>query len=112
MALLAVLLLGLAAAGCGSGGVTTRPVASKTPEVPTHNCGTLPGPGATFSIVTGSASCAEARQVFSDLFAGGGTRVTSPEAGAFDTNVNGWLCGGGAGGFGCGKDGQVIDANA
>jgi hypothetical protein len=103
----AVLLSGAAITGCGSDRPTTRPVSSVLPPVPKHKCGTLPGPGATFSILTGSVGCAEARRVFSDLFAGRGTPETSP-----DTRVDGWLCSGGAGGFGCGKNGQLIAAAA
>jgi len=99
-------------AGCGSDGPTTRPVASEAPAVPTHDCGTLSGPHATFSILTGSVSCGEARQVFGDLFAGRGARQTAPGTGQTDTEVDGWLCGGGAGGFGCSKDGQTITAQA
>jgi hypothetical protein len=57
-------------------------------------------------------SCAEARQVFSDLFAGRGTRETAPDTGSPATDINGWLCAGGAGGFGCAKDGQAIVAGA
>lgn len=50
--------------------------------------------------------------MFSDLFAGRGTPRKAPDTGAQDTEVRGWLCGGGAGGFGCGKDGQTISAGA
>ncbi len=101
-----------AIAGCGSGGPTTRPLSSVAPAVPTHHCGTLPGPGATFLILTGSTSCAQARQVFTDLFAGRGRPETSPGTQQSATNVDGWLCGGGAGGFGCSKNGQAISAGA
>ena len=113
MALVAALLLGSAAvAGCGSDGPTTRPVSAVAPSVPSHKCGTLAGPGATFSILTGKASCAEATQVFTDLFARRGTPQKDPATGATDTYVDGWLCGGGAGGFGCAKNGQTISADA
>jgi predicted small lipoprotein YifL len=111
-ALVTALLLAGAVAGCGSDGPTTRPVSAVAPAVPNHKCGTLPGPGATFSILTGSVGCAEARRVFTDLFAGRGTPETSPGSGQIDTNVDGWLCGGGAGGFGCAKDGHAISAGA
>jgi hypothetical protein len=72
----------------------------------------MPGPGATFSILTDSVGCAEARRVFSDLFAGRGTPEKSPGTGQIDTNVDGWLCGGGAGGFGCSKGPHAITAGA
>jgi hypothetical protein len=108
-----VLLLAAAAiAGCGSDGPTTRPVSAVAPAVPKHPCGSLAGPGATFSILTDSVGCVEARRVFSDLFAGRGTHETSPGSGQGDTSVDGWLCGGGAGGFGCSKSGHAIAAGA
>jgi hypothetical protein len=110
--LAAFLLAGAALAGCGSDKPTTRPVSSVAPAVPTRHCGTLPGPGATFSILTDTIGCAEARRVFTDLFAGRGTHQTSPGTGRLDTNVDGWLCGGGAGGFGCSKQGHAISAAA
>ena len=50
--------------------------------------------------------------MFTDLFAGRGTPQTSPGTGQTDTNVDGWLCGGGAGGFGCSKNGHAISAGA
>jgi hypothetical protein len=113
VALLATLLLaGTAVAGCGSDRPTTRPVSAVAPAVPSHKCGTLPGPGATFSILSGKVGCAEAMRVFTDLFAGRGTPQTSPDTGQTDTNVDGWLCGGGAGGFGCSNKGQTISAGA
>jgi hypothetical protein len=108
----ALLLAGAGVAGCGTDRPTTRPVSSLAPAVPNHRCGTLPGPGATFSILSSTVGCAEARRVFTDLFAGRGTPETSPGTGQTDTNVDGWLCGGGAGGFGCSKDGHAITAGA
>lgn len=113
MALIAALVLVCTTvAGCGSGDPTTRPVASEAPAVPSQHCGTLAGPGATFSILTGKVSCAEARQVFADLFAGRGTAKTAPDTGQTDREVDGWLCGGGAGGFGCSKGEESIAAAA
>jgi predicted small lipoprotein YifL len=113
LALVAALLLGSAAlAGCGSDGPTTRPVSAVAPSVPNHRCGTLAGPGATFSILSDTPGCAEARRVFTDLFAGRGTPQKSPGSGQTDTSVDGWLCGGGAGGFGCSKNGRSIAASA
>lgn len=50
--------------------------------------------------------------MFGDLFAGRGTPETAPGTGQTDTKVDGWLCGGGAGGFGCSKGGQTITAAA
>ena len=113
VALVAALLLGSAAlAGCASDGPTTKPVSAAAPKVPDHKCGTLPGPGATFSILSDTSACVEARRVFTDLFAGRGTPEKSPGTGQTDTSVDGWLCGGGAGGFGCSKNGRTISAAA
>lgn len=113
VALVAALLVGSAAvAGCASDGPTTKPVSALVPKVPNHKCGTLPGPGATFSILSDTSGCAEARRVFTDLFAGRGTPEKSAGTGQIDTNVDGWLCGGGAGGFGCSKNGRAIAAAA
>lgn len=50
--------------------------------------------------------------MFTDLFAGRGTRQQSPGTGQIDTETDGWLCGGGAGGFGCSKGAQKIAAGA
>jgi hypothetical protein len=111
-ALVTALLLAGAVAGCASDGPTTKPVSAVAPAVPDHKCGTLPGPGATFSILSDTSGCAEARRVFTDLFAGRGTPQKSPSTGQTDTSVDGWLCGGGAGGFGCAKDGHTISAGA
>jgi predicted small lipoprotein YifL len=110
--LAALLLVGAAIAGCGSDGPTTRPVSAVAPAVPSHRCGTLAGPGATFSILSDEVGCAEARRVFTDLFAGRGTPEKSPGTGQTGTNVDGWHCGGGAGGFGCSKNGHAITAAA
>ncbi|HEY1514963.1 MAG TPA: hypothetical protein VGF91_01010 [Solirubrobacteraceae bacterium] len=110
VALVAALLL--AVAGCGSDRPTTRPISAVAPAVPTHRCGTLPGPDATFSILSGNVGCAEARRVFTDLFAGRGTPQTAPGTKQTGTDVDGWLCGGGAGGFGCSKNGSTITAAA
>lgn len=110
--LVALLLVGPAVAGCASDGPTTRPVSAAASTVPSHHCGSLPGPGATFSILSDTVACSDARRVFTDLFAGRGTPETSPGTGQADTNVDGWLCGGGAGGFGCTKDGHAISAGA
>ncbi len=106
----ALLMAGATVAGCGTYGPTTKPVSALAPAVPNHPCGTVAGPGATFSIRSDTAACAEARRVFTDLFAGRGTPEKSPGTGQIDTNVDGWLCGGGAGGFGCSKNGQSISA--
>jgi predicted small lipoprotein YifL len=111
-ALLAVLVASAALAGCGGDGPTTTPVSAAAPKVPNHHCGTLPGPGATFTILTGSVGCSEARRVFSDLFAGRGTSEKFPSTGKIDTRVDGWLCNGGAGGFGCSNSGHLIAAGA
>ncbi len=108
----ALLLAGAAVVGCGSDGPTTHPVSSLAPAVPSQQCGKLAGPGATFSILSDKIGCVEARRVFTDLFAGRGTPEKSPGTGQIDTNVDGWLCGGGAGGFGCSKNGEAISAAA
>lgn len=113
LALLAAFLLaGAALAGCGTEGPTTHPISAAAPAVPSHKCGTLPGPGATFSILADSVGCGVARRVFTDLFAGKGAPERSPVTEQQDTNVDGWLCGGGAGGFGCSKGSNTISAGA
>lgn len=106
----ALLLAGVAITACGSDRPTTEPISA--PAVPAKGCGTMPGPGATFTIQAGSVGCAEARRVFTDLFAGRGRPQTSPGTNQTGTKVDGWLCGGGAGGFGCSKNGQTITAAA
>ena len=111
--LVAVLLAGAAIAGCGSAGATITPLASDAPPRPTHSCGALPGPGATFTILAADrAGCPQATSVFKDLFAGKSQPATVPGTEQPGTKVDGWLCGGGAGGFGCGRNGRVIEAGA
>jgi hypothetical protein len=68
-----------------------------------QHCGTLSGPGARFTILAHRAPCATARRVFRGLFAGKGHRRRDPFTGQIDEVIDGWICGGGAGGFGCGK---------
>lgn len=68
-----------------------------------RHCGTMAGPGARFAILAHRAQCRVARRVFRDLFAGRGHSKKDPATGALDTVVDGWLCGGGAGGFSCAK---------
>lgn len=98
------------------GSTTTTPSVPRT-SLPGQNrggsCGTVPGPGATFSIVTDSTvDCATARQVFLDLFAGKGERHQGADAAHSYTDVDGWACGSGAGGFGCSQSGKRIEAEA
>jgi hypothetical protein len=68
-----------------------------------RHCGTMPGPGARFAILAHRTRCRVARGVFKDLFAGRGHHRRDARTGAVDTTVDGWLCGGGAGGFSCTK---------
>jgi hypothetical protein len=68
-----------------------------------RHCGTMSGPGARFAILAHRAECRVARRVFRDLFAGRGHSKKDPATGGLDTVVDGWLCGGGAGGFSCAK---------
>jgi hypothetical protein len=68
-----------------------------------QHCGTLRGPGARFAILAYHAHCRTARRVFSGLFAGKGHDRRDPSTGQTDKVIDGWLCGGGAGGFGCAK---------
>lgn len=111
--LVAALLAGVAIAGCGSDRPATSPIASDAPTNPTHGCGMLSGPGATFTILTANGvTCSQAVTVFKDLFAGKGQPQTVPGTGQSGKEVDGWLCGGGAGGFGCGRNGRVIEAGA
>jgi hypothetical protein len=72
-------------------------------EAATRHCGTMAGPGARFSVSEHGANCRVARRVFRELFAGRGKSRRDPSTGALDTVVDGWLCGGGASGFGCSK---------
>jgi len=81
--------------------------------VQVHNCGTLKGPGSEFTITTDNGvSCSEARNVFIDLFAGKGERHQGADAAESHTDVDGWGCGSGAGGFGCSRSGAYIGARA
>lgn len=85
-------------------GVTLAVAASASAgEAATRHCGTMAGPGARFSVSEHGSSCRVARRVLKDLFAGRGKPRRDPSTGALDTSVDGWLCGGGAGGFGCSK---------
>jgi hypothetical protein len=99
------LVLGVALVSTGtataSGGLSFR------------HCGTMSGPGARFAILAHRARCPVARRVFRDLFAGRGHPRRSPGTGQLDTAVDGWLCGGGAGGFSCAKlrDGKALPVN-
>lgn len=93
----AVLLLSLTLAVAGSavaGGLHFR------------HCGTLPGPGARFSILAHRARCPVARRVFRALFAGKGRRRTDPRTGQVERVIDGWVCGTAAGGFSCAKLGD------
>ena len=68
-----------------------------------RHCGTLPGPGAKFSIFAHQARCRLARHVFSQLFAGRGRRRRDPGTGKIDRVIDGWICGSATGGFQCAK---------
>lgn len=68
-----------------------------------QHCGTLRGGGARFTILAHRARCRTARRVFGALFAGRGHDRRDPSTGQIDKVIAGWICGGGAGGFGCGK---------
>lgn len=109
-----MLALGLTLAGAG---------AVMAAGVRFQHCGTLRGPGARFAILAHHARCRTARRVFRDLFAGRGRDRRDPSTGKIDRVVDGWMCGSGAGGFGCGKlgphgtiprrpGGRLIDAEA
>lgn len=110
-----ILAVGLALTGAGGAGAA---------GIRFQHCGTLRGPGARFSILAYHARCATARHVFGALFAGKGRRRKVPGFGKVDRVIDGWICGSGAGGFGCGKLGPhgtilpyhpgqpVIDAEA
>jgi hypothetical protein len=80
---------------------------------PAQSCGSLPGPAAHFAIATGDGvSCTEARRVFTDLFAGRGEKHQGRDAAESYTDVDGWACGSGAGGFGCRRSAASISATA
>lgn len=85
-------------------GVTLAVAASASAgEAATRHCGAIAGPGARFSVSEHGTNCGVARRVFRDLFAGRGKPRRDPSTGSLDTAVDGWICGGGAGGFGCSK---------
>jgi hypothetical protein len=89
-----ILAVGLALTGAGAAGAA---------GLRFRHCGTLRGPGARFSILAYHARCATARHVFGALFAGKGRRRKDPSTGQIDRVIDGWICGSGAGGFGCAK---------
>ena len=68
-----------------------------------RHCGTLPGPGARFSIRVHDVRCGPARHVIGGLFAGKGRHRRDPQTGQIDTIIDGWICGSAAGGFSCAK---------
>lgn len=68
-----------------------------------QHCGTLPGPGARFSISVHDAHCGTARRVIGGLFAGKGRRRRDPGTGQIDRVIDGWICGSAARGFSCAK---------
>jgi hypothetical protein len=110
-----ILALGLALTGVGVAGAA---------GLRFQHCGTLRGPGGRFAILAYRARCGTARRVFGALFTGKGRRRRDPSTGQIDRVIDGWICGSGAGGFGCGKLGPhgkilpykprqpVIDAEA
>jgi hypothetical protein len=87
-----VLAFGLALSGASVAGAA---------GVHFQHCGTLRGPGARFAVLAHRARCGTARRVFAALFAGKGRRRSVD--GKIDRMIDGWICGSGAGGFGCGK---------
>jgi hypothetical protein len=89
-----VLALSLALAGAGVAGAA---------GVRFRQCGTLPGPGARFSIRVHDARCGAARHVIGGLFAGKGRHRRDPKTGQIDMIIDGWICGSAAGGFSCAK---------
>jgi hypothetical protein len=91
IALIGVVLVLAGASGAGAAGMRFQ------------HCGTLRGPGARFAILAHRARCQTARRVFSGLFAGRGRNRRDPYTGQTDKVIDGWICGGGAGGFGCSK---------
>lgn len=100
-----MLALGLALTGASVSGAA---------GVRFQHCGTLPGPGARFAILAHRVHCPTARRVIRGLFAGRGRDRRDPSTGQIDKVVDGWICGGGAGGFGCGKlgpHGRILPYN-
>jgi hypothetical protein len=89
-----MLALGLALAGVS---------VADAARVPFRHCGTLPGPGARFSILVHDGRCGTARHVIAGLFAGEGRRRRDPKTGQIEKVIDGWICGSAAGGFSCGK---------
>jgi hypothetical protein len=89
-----MLALSLALAGAsvaGAAGVRMR------------HCGTLSGQGTRFAILVHDARCRAARRVVSGVLAGKGHPRRDPSTGETDTVIDGWICGGAAGGISCGK---------
>jgi hypothetical protein len=78
-----------------------------------ERCGTVQGPGARFAVTTDDGvGCPEARGVFLDLFTGKGEHHQGADEAETYTDVDGWICGSGAGGYGCRRSGAAIDASA
>jgi hypothetical protein len=74
-------------------------------------CGTIFDHGANLKVTTDNGvSCADARRVFVDYLAGKGEQHEGSNAAESYTNVDGWGCGRGAGGFGCKRSGAFISA--
>lgn len=100
-----------AGAGEGAGGESTATTGGFAVHV--EHCGSIEGPGGRLAVNTDdNVGCPEALGVFRDLFAGRGERHEGKDAAETYTDVDGWGCAGGAGGFGCKRSGAFIEASA
>lgn len=84
------------------------PVASSHPA-----CGSVKSPIGSESVhvLHGTTSCAHARKVFRDFFAGRGKRHQAQDEASSYTTVDGWRCNSGAGGTACSRRHSLIQAD-
>jgi hypothetical protein len=78
-----------------------------------EECGAIDGPGGRFVVTSEDhLRCVEALGLFRELFAGRGEKHRGVDEAETYTEVDGWSCGSGAGGFGCERSGARIEAHA
>jgi hypothetical protein len=82
-------------------------------ETDGEECGAIDGPGGRFVVTSEDhLRCVEALGVFRELFASRGDEHQGVDEAETYTEVDGWSCGSGAGGFGCERSGARIEAHA